>query len=98
MTRSPGSSRPEPDINLNPTCPSYRCMPVTRISVVRVRLDGWRCGPARMCRHAQALQFGNARSPVLCMGAVSDSEQGSFESSILCARIALCALCIRRSV
>jgi hypothetical protein len=31
---SPGSSRPEPDINLIPTNPSYRSMPVKRISVV----------------------------------------------------------------
>jgi hypothetical protein len=31
---SPGSARPEPDINLNPAYPSYRSMPVTRISEV----------------------------------------------------------------
>jgi hypothetical protein len=31
---SPGSSRPEPDINLILAHPSYRSMPVTRIGVV----------------------------------------------------------------
>jgi hypothetical protein len=37
---SPGSSRPEPDINLNPTYPSYRSMPVTRIQR-GLSQDGW---------------------------------------------------------
>ncbi len=45
--------------------------------------------PARTCRYAQALQFGNSRSPVLYKGAVS--EQSIFASSIL--SVTACAMC-----